>query len=459
MRQDSDLASSFLLSLAVHLSVVLIAQAVLLSVRNADFAADFDPFPILIMPQLAGTAPGDRGDGLPPPPARGVPEEAAPAAPPQIAKVEPVRPRVKAQPRRTPPLQRSRVVVPPPPVVAAVPPTAEPLPPVTAPAPPDAPVGTATAPGIGTNQTPGLANGWQLSGDGRSLQRRTVYGTGGGGGGRGGRSKYMAPDTPGYYGRLLAQLSIRSVNDHDSYYGRVFLFPKNGRDYSDRTLFGYNFRHNFSDGGFREFQVGRVQTHGAYLMVTDLYSDGRHSTMGHTVIIPFPRKSRPAYRVTELGGGAFRLTGPNASRLDFNGRNGQLLAASGFSVLPPGESGSAPRVAFRGPHVRIHSVGGNPFLRGRSATVFDGRGGRCALTTTELFSHRGTNESDMFRFATDNEFYSFLNERCPWLDVPRATRTQVAKAPKEKAKAKKTASAPSSSDAKGLIPALFDAFR
>ena len=454
MRQDSDLASSFLLSLAVHLSVVLIAQAVLFSIRTAEIPS-FEPLPILILPAV-GPAPGALGDGLPPPPALGVPAEPAPAAKPQVAKVEPVR---KTRPaRRPPPRAKSAVVVPPPPVVAAVPEPVAPAPPPSVPVPPEAPAGTATAPGRGTNQVVGIPGGWQLSGDGRSWQRRRVYGTGGGGGyGSGGRGRFIAPDAPGYFGRLLGQVSMRSAHDHDSYYGRVFLFPKDGRDYSDRTLFGYSFRENFAGGGFREFQVGRVQTHGAYLMVTDLFSDGRHSTMGHTVIIPFPRVNKPAFRVNELGGGDFRLAAPGGAALDFNGRNGHLISTRGFSVLPQGEIGSPPRVAYRGAHVRIQSVGGNPFLKGRGAMVYDGRGGQCALTTTDLFSHRGTNESDMFRFATDNELYAFLNDRCPWLNVPRGTRTQVAKAAPAKKSSRTASSSPS--DAKGLIPALFDAFR
>ncbi|MGH7805947.1 MAG: hypothetical protein ACREQJ_16485, partial [Candidatus Binatia bacterium] len=119
MRQDSDLASSFLLSLAVHLSVVLIAQAVLFSVRTVDLPA-FDPLAITIMPRL-GPAPGPLGDGLAPPPARGIPAEPGPAARPQLAKVEPVRKPLPRPARRPPPPVKSAVVVPPPPVEAALP--------------------------------------------------------------------------------------------------------------------------------------------------------------------------------------------------------------------------------------------------------------------------------------------------------------------------------------------------
>jgi hypothetical protein len=292
--------------------------------------------------------------------------------------------------------------------------------------------------------------GFVLSGDGRSYVTRKVYGSGSGVG-RGPGTPY-APDAPGFSGRLLAQVSVPSASAGDSFYGRVHLIPQDGRDYSPRTLFGYSFRENVPGGGFREFQVGRVQTHGAYLVVTDLYRDGRHSTMGHTVILAFPRAAGHAFSVRDLGGGSFRMQGPAGSALDFDGRSGRLVGARGFRVAPQGASGTAPRVAFDGFHVKIQSVGGNPFLRGRAATVYDGRGGSCSVTTADLFVNQGTRESDMFRFADDVDLFTFLRGRCPGLHFPQALPTQMVKTDTE-------AEPASSGGNGGIIRSLLNVFR
>jgi len=47
----------------------------------------------------------------------------------------------------------------------------------------------------------------------------------------------------------------------------------------------------------------------------------------------------------------------------FDGKNGSLRALAGFSVAPPGEIGTPPRVSYRGLYLRLESVGSNPFLR------------------------------------------------------------------------------------------------
>src|SRR5262249_4353306 len=156
------------------------------------------------------------------------------------------------------------------------------------------------------------------------------------------------------------------------------------------SLFGFSFRQELAEGAVREFQTGRVQTHGAYLLVTDLFSNGRVSTMSHTVLIVFPREpaaSGSLYDVIEDPSRDFRLRRPHGSSLVFDARNGALLGASGFVVEPPGDTGTPPRVRYQGLHVRLQAVGSNPFLRDRVATVVDRRGAECALSTSDLFAY------------------------------------------------------------------------
>ncbi|MGH7856492.1 MAG: hypothetical protein ACREQY_04110, partial [Candidatus Binatia bacterium] len=320
-------------------------------------------------------------------------------------------------------------------VVAAAPPPA-------AAAPPPIEAAEATGPGTGApggETTIGPATGFGGSG---IVTYRVMPFDGG-----------YRPDTPGFTGRILGQVSVRGTGE-EAFYGRIHLFRAHDfyRDYSDRSLFGYAFRHELGDGAVRHFHTGRVQTHGAYLMVTDLFSNGRISTMSHTVVLAFPRQpaGKFLYDVVEDPSGDFRLRGPNGSSLVFDARNGDLRQARGFVVAPLGATGVPPRVAYRGLHVLIQSVGGNPFLRGRGARVIDARGAECALTTSDLFAYPGKRrESDMFRFASDRDFFSFLDRRCPWLELPRPAETQVAAttaSPKPRAEPANTG---------GLIPSLF----
>ncbi len=254
---------------------------------------------------------------------------------------------------------------------------------------------------------------------------------------RGGAS----PEAPGYEGQIFGEIPELDHDDHSRSYGRLHLFQDDGvsRDYSGKSLFGYVFRQELGGGALRQFETGRVQTHGAYLMVTDLFSNGRLSTMSHTVILAFPRKPPGAtylYDVLEEGRQSFRLRAPNGASLVFDPQTRALRAASGFVIAPPGDTGTAPRVAYQGLHVRIEAVGKNPFLRDLPARVVDARGADCAISTSDLFSYgRQRRESDMFRYATDREFFAFLGNRCPELSLPRPAEPRaVARAPETRPK-------------------------
>ena len=273
-------------------------------------------------------------------------------------------------------------------------------------------------------------------------------------------SGMFRPDSPGFQGRIFGQVSVRSTAAPDSLYGRIHLFRESAtlRDYSSRTLFGYSFQQRIGDVATRGFETGRVTTAGAYLMVTDLFDDGHLSTMSHTVIFAFPRRP-PAggdlYDVVEEPSGDFRLRGPSGSALVFDGRTGALRAHAGFVVEPPGDSGTPPRIGYRGLSLRLHATGSNPFLRDRSATVVDAAGRECELSTTDLFEYAGRRESDVFRFREDAEFFSFLRERCGDLVLPQPAPTLVARAPR-KLPEKQAAPADGS---RGLLPLLFKGFR
>jgi hypothetical protein len=267
-------------------------------------------------------------------------------------------------------------------------------------------------------------------------------------------------DTPGYDGRIFGQVSVRSSQSPDSYYGRIHMFRRSAvvRDYSPKSLFGYSFQQRYGEVAARGFETGRVTTPGAYLMVTDLFSDGHLSTMSHTVIFAFPRRppgGGSLYDVVEESNGDFRLRGPAGSALIFDGKNGALRRQAGFSVAPPGESGSPPRVSYRGLHLRLEAVGSNPFQRDRPATVVDALGHECALSTNELFKFAGRRESDVFRFPNDGEFFAFLRSRCDGLVLPEPAPTLMAKAERAKREQPK---APAN-EGQGLLPLLMRGFR
>ena len=265
-------------------------------------------------------------------------------------------------------------------------------------------------------------------------------------------------DTPGYDGRIFGQVSVRNPGVADALYGRIHLFraASSARDYSDQSLFGYSFRERLGEVATRTVEAGRVHTPGAYLMVTDLFADGHLSTMSHTVLFAFPRIA-PAgadlYDVVDETDGDFRLRGPAGSFLLFDGRSGGLRRQSGFVIASQGDSG-APRVGFRGLHLRLEAVGSNPFLRDRPATAVDALGQQCSLSTSELFQYDSRRESDVLRFADDADLFAFLRERCPALAVPQAAPPVVAKADARPLETKETRRPAS----KGLLPMLFHGF-
>jgi len=260
-------------------------------------------------------------------------------------------------------------------------------------------------------------------------------------------------DTPGFNGRIFGQVSVASSAARENIYGRIHLFKEDAvyRDYTEASLFGYAFRERLGDTAQREFETGRVATPGAYLVVTDLFADGHLSTMSHTVLFAFPRRppkgAQSLYDVVEEKNGDFRLLGPAGSALVFDGRTGGLRAAGGFVVAPPGESGTPPRVAYHGLHLRLQAVGSNPFLRDRPATVVDADGRECQLSTSDLFSYAGRRESDVFKF---------LRGRCAGLELPKPAPVLVAKVER------KPQPVPKKSERRneeGLVPFLLRGFR
>jgi len=269
----------------------------------------------------------------------------------------------------------------------------------------------------------------------------------------------FAADSPGYNGRIFAQVSVPSSAAGDRFYGRIHLFREDNalRDYSSNSLFGFSFRQRLGEAALREFETGRVTTPGAYLAVTDLFADGHYSTMSHTVVFAFPRRPPSGasylYDVVEEADGDFRLRAPGGAFLLFDGQTGALREGRGFVISPQGESGTPPRVAYRGLHLRLQAVGSNPFLRDRPATVVDVGGRECELSTSELFSYAGRRESDVFRFKNDSDFFAFLRRRCGDLQLPDPAPTLVAKA-EPKVREKKV-ERPTS---EGLLPLLLRGF-
>jgi hypothetical protein len=205
------------------------------------------------------------------------------------------------------------------------------------------------------------------------------------------------------------------------WYDELHVFPEWTREFSDRTLYGYSMREDVGPA-VRNYRVMRLKSPGAYLWASDLFHGAELRTTSNTVIFLFPRDPGIGpflYRVLEEPGGILRLEGPGGAALGFDARTHRLRGVLGFAVEPPIAIGVPPRMSARSLHLRLESSGQSPFLRGTQARMFDVEGRACALATDELFVFAGDEqESDKFRWPTDEEFFAFLRNRCPELRLP-----------------------------------------
>lgn len=233
---------------------------------------------------------------------------------------------------------------------------------------------------------------------------------------------------------IVTQVSLPSRRFPHRYYEAKFQFPEGIREFSDRTLVGYSFRQDLKNGGVRELEISHFHSPGAYLMVTDLFPNGRFSTMSHVVMMVFPRGPsgrKDPYTVSEDPSGDMRIVAPDGGNLLVDVETGAVRATRDFYLAPQGAPGSLPGFRHRGFHLEITAVGKNPFLRGTPVTVRDATGETCRLSTGELFRYGRKPESDVFRFDTDAEFFSYLSNRCPALETP--VQAVFARAPAESA--------------------------
>jgi hypothetical protein len=229
-------------------------------------------------------------------------------------------------------------------------------------------------------------------------------------------------------GDVLAEISVRNARLENQYYGKMFVFPDRVRDYSARNLFGYSFREDLPGGAVRMLEIARVRTSGAYVMATDLFANGRFSTMSHTVLMVFPRvrHGAEAYEIAQDTAGDYQILAPDGSVLWIDGRTGSMRRSRDFALAPQGAPGTPPGLAHRGLHLEIHAVGKNPFLQGTPVVIEDATGAACRLSTDELFAYDGRLESDVFRFDSDDELFSYLDARCPGLRLPAIAAQPVA---------------------------------
>ncbi|MGH7858300.1 MAG: hypothetical protein ACREQY_13335 [Candidatus Binatia bacterium] len=215
---------------------------------------------------------------------------------------------------------------------------------------------------------------------------------------------------------IVSRISIRNPNLPGRFYGEVHRFPPAVRDYSDATLFGWTFREDLPSGAVREIQVSRLRSPGAYLIATDLFANGRFSTMSHTVLMVFPRRADgDLYRIAEQPSGDLHVLAPDGSTLVLDGVTGAVRPSRDFYLAPLGPPGTPPGLHHRGFHLRIHSVGRSPFLRGTPVEVRNAAGSSCRLRSDDLFLYGSGPESDIFRFETDDELFSYVAGRCPSL--------------------------------------------
>lgn len=222
---------------------------------------------------------------------------------------------------------------------------------------------------------------------------------------------------------VLAQLSAPSARPGQRSYGRLYQFPDTVRDYSDSRLYGYSFREELRSGAVRALEIWNLRSRGAYLMATDLFANGRLSTMAHTVLMVFPRRrdaGEDMYRLSETTGGEILVEAPDGTVLLVDGATGAVRPNRDFALGPLGRPGTPPLLRHAGIHLELHAVGRSPFLRRTRVTVSDAAGERCLLSTDELFLFGSKPESDAFRFDDDGQLFAFLTKRCPMLAIPRA---------------------------------------
>jgi hypothetical protein len=199
-------------------------------------------------------------------------------------------------------------------------------------------------------------------------------------------------------------------------------------DYSSHSFYGWSFRNELESGAVRLLEVSRARTPGAYLLATDLFANGRFSTMSHTVLMVFPRipaGRTDLYALREDGLGHLQLLAPDGSIVLIDGETSAVLPTATFALAPLGPAGTPPGLRHRGLHLEIHSVGKSPFLRGTPVRVADPFGAACSLATDDVFLYGDGPESDVFRFDGDASFFEFLERRCPELRLPAAERRVV----------------------------------
>src|ERR1051325_10620808 len=97
----------------------------------------------------------------------------------------------------------------------------------------------------------------------------------------------IASALPAFAGDVISEISGRNRLRPSTFHDEVFVFPENVRDYSPTSFYGWSFRHRLPNGATRILEVSRARTSGAYLFATDLFENGRFSTMSHTVLMMF----------------------------------------------------------------------------------------------------------------------------------------------------------------------------
>ena len=222
-------------------------------------------------------------------------------------------------------------------------------------------------------------------------------------------------------GDVLSEISVRNTVRPSTFHDEVFAFPGDVRDYSRASFYGWSFRHRLASGATRVLEVSRARTSGAYLLATDLFENGRFSTMSHTVLMVFPRRPlgrSELYALRESATGNLELLAPDGSTILVEEGSGAVLPTATFSVAPLGVPGTPPGLNHRGLHLEIHSVGRSPFLRATPVRIADPFGGSCTLSTDDLFLFGKGPESDVFRFDGDRAFFQFLDDRCPRIRLP-----------------------------------------
>jgi hypothetical protein len=159
-------------------------------------------------------------------------------------------------------------------------------------------------------------------------------------------------------------------------------------------------------------------------MVFNSYGEGTPSdTTGARVFYFLPRNQNPDRQVKD--GNLWIKTSATGTALEFNGLTGRLQGISStFGLGQISEDAKVSKFNQGGVEIKNYpgllldagfALGHDPTSDPKQKVILTGKNQvRCELRNSEVFSYAGGDEFRLSR--TDEDFKTFLKERCPGLD-------------------------------------------